>query len=216
MQCKVVAVHSPSEAESAFLHADYDKAAALYQAQLQQHPNDPDAIVGLVQVLLRQQKVNEAVDTAKKGLSADPKSVPMMIALAEAEYRAGAPWQSAALANEALQGDPCYPRLYLMLARLSRLDSMYATSAKELRTAHTLDPHDRDDPQAYGWIRYQRTERIHELEAYHGLADRRRRRRHSSHDDVPGLVEEAGGGAAQGLPPGFRGDLDRDSLCSGF
>ncbi len=165
MQCKVVAVHPPTEAESAFLHADYDKAAALYQAQLQQHPNDPDAIVGLVQVLLRQQKVNEAVDAAKKGLSADPKSVPMMIALAEAEYRAGAPWQSAALANEAFKADPCYPRLYLMLARLSRLDSMYATSAKELRTAHTLDPHDATIRRQ--WLdSLPMKERISELEAY--------------------------------------------------
>ena len=83
-----------------------------------------------------------AVDAARKGLSADPKSAPMMIALAEAEYRDGAPWQSAALANEALKADPCYARSYLMLGRLARLDSLYATAANDFRTAHTLDPHD--------------------------------------------------------------------------
>lgn len=142
VHCNIVAAHAPSEAESAFLHRDYDKAGSLYQAQLQLHPNDPDALIGLVQVLLRQQKVDEAVDAARKGLSADPKSAPMMIALAEAEYRAGAPWQSAALANEASKTDPCYSRLYLLLGRLARLDSLYATAANDFRTAYTLDPHD--------------------------------------------------------------------------
>ncbi len=142
IHCNIVAAHALSEAESAFLHRDYDKAGSLYQAQLQLHPNDPDAIVGLVQVLLRQQKVDEAVDAAKKGLSADPKSAPMMIALADAEYRVGAPWQSAALANEALKADPCYARAYYLLGRLARLDSLYATAANDFRNAHTLDPHD--------------------------------------------------------------------------
>ncbi len=165
VHCNIVAAHAPSEAESAFLHRDYDKAAALYQAQLQQHPNDPDALVGVVQVLLRQQKVDEAVDAARKGLAADPKSPPMMIALAEAEYRAGAPWQSAALANEALKVDPCYARSYLLLGRLARLDSLYATAANDFRTAHTLDPHDPTIRQM--WIQSLPTaQRITELEAY--------------------------------------------------
>jgi predicted aspartyl protease len=132
---------------------------------LRQHPNDADSVAGLVLVLLRQQKVDEAVDAAKKGLSADPKSAVMMVALAEAEYRSGAPWQSAALAGEAYKADPCNARLYLMLARLSRLDSMYATSAKELRTAHALDPHDPAIRKL--WLNSLPTkERIAELEAY--------------------------------------------------
>jgi predicted aspartyl protease len=165
LHCDIVAAHTPSDAESAYLHADYEKAASLYQAQLQQHPNDPEAVVGLVRVLLRQQKVESAVDVAKKGLSSDPKSAPMMVALAEAEYRAGAPWQSAALGGEAYKTDPCYARVYLLMGRLARLDSLYATAANDFRTAHTLDPH---DPTIRSmWIgTLPSTQRVTEVEAY--------------------------------------------------
>ena len=39
ISCKVSEAHDPSEAESAFLHSDYDRAVTLYQAQLQQQSN---------------------------------------------------------------------------------------------------------------------------------------------------------------------------------
>jgi tetratricopeptide repeat protein len=52
--CKVIGPHKPSDAEDAFLHSDYDRAVALYQAQLQQKPNDPTLTAGLVEVFLKQ------------------------------------------------------------------------------------------------------------------------------------------------------------------
>lgn len=66
ISCTVVPVHPPSEAENAFLHSDYDRAATLYQTQLQQSPNDPGLTVGLAQVYLRQQKVKDAEDIVQK------------------------------------------------------------------------------------------------------------------------------------------------------
>jgi Tetratricopeptide repeat len=66
--CSVMAAHAPSEAENAFLHSDYDRAMTLYQAQLQQRPNDPALTVGLMQVFLKQQKVKEADDVVQKAL----------------------------------------------------------------------------------------------------------------------------------------------------
>src|SRR5271170_6934592 len=163
--CEVVAAHPPSEAESAFLHADYDKAVALYQTQLQQNPNDAEAAAGLVRVLLRQQKVAEASEAVQKALVTDPKSGVLMIAQGEVQYRQGMPWLAAATASDVLKLDPCNPRLHLLLARIFRLDSMYASADKELRTAHALDPH---DPGIRGmWIdTLPAAQRISELEAY--------------------------------------------------
>ena len=66
VSCKVIAAHVPSPAEDAFLHSDYDRAATLYQTQLQQSPNDPGLTVGLAQVYLRQQKVKDAEDIVQK------------------------------------------------------------------------------------------------------------------------------------------------------
>ncbi len=165
MRCKIADAHQPSEAEAAFLHADYGKAATLYQAQLQQRPNDPDATAGLVQVLLRQQKVAEASDTVQKALASDPKSAVLMSALGEVEYRQGAPWLAGATADEALKVDPCNARVHLLLATLFRLNSMYAREATELHNAHSLDPIDPDIRSA--WIgTLPISQRIAELEAY--------------------------------------------------
>ena len=89
MSCKVTAPHAPSEAETAFLRGDYDKAAGLYQAQWKSNPNDAGAVAGLVGVLLRQQKVAEASQTAEQALTAMPSSVVVMTAQAEVLYRQG-------------------------------------------------------------------------------------------------------------------------------
>src|SRR5277367_5925537 len=59
INCKIIAAYTPSEADQAFLHSDYDRAATLYQAQLQQKPNDPELTASLAQVFLRRQKVKE-------------------------------------------------------------------------------------------------------------------------------------------------------------
>src|SRR5580692_3785033 len=52
VSCKIATVYTPSEADQAFLHSDYDRAVTLYQAQLQQKPGDPVLTAGLVQVFL--------------------------------------------------------------------------------------------------------------------------------------------------------------------
>src|SRR5580698_1233658 len=71
--CPVIGAHHPSEPEDAFLHSDYDRAATLYQAQLQQKPNDPVMTAGLVEVLLHQQKVTESDTTVQKALLQNPQ-----------------------------------------------------------------------------------------------------------------------------------------------
>jgi predicted aspartyl protease len=164
-ECHVAAAHLPSDAESAFLHAEYDKATTLYRAQLQQHPNDPEITDELVRVLLRQQKVEEASDVVRKALTAEPKSAALLVARGEVEYRQGMPWLAAVTANDALKIDICDARLHLLLSKLFHLSSMYAKAEQELGMAHALDPGDPDIHSA--WIEtLPISQRVIQLEAY--------------------------------------------------
>ena len=163
--CNVIGAHKPSEAEDAFLHSDYDRAVVLYQAQLQQKPNDPTLTAGLVEVLLKQQKITEADELVHKALAQNPQSGVLMGALGEVQYRAGTPWLALSTANASIKLDPCNPQVRLLSARLLRLNSHYAAAASEIRTAHALDP---SNPRIRSrWLdTLPHKERIAELEAY--------------------------------------------------
>ena len=163
--CNVISAHHPSDAEDAFLHSDYDRAVLLYQAQLQQKPGDTALIAGLAEVLLKQQKVTDAEDLVQKALVQNPKSATLMVALGEAQYRAGTPWLALATVASSIKLDPCNPQARLLDARLLRLNSYYAAAASEISTAHVLDP---TNPRIRSrWLdTLPRKERIAELEAY--------------------------------------------------
>jgi predicted aspartyl protease len=163
--CAVIGAHHPSEAEDAFLHSDYERAATLYQAQLQQKPSDPVLTAGLVEVLLQQQKVTEADALVQKALTQNPQSPVLMTALGEVQYRAGTPWLASPTVNASIKLDPCLPQSRLLSARILRLNSYYASAAKEITTAHALDP---TNPRIRRrWLdTLPRKERIAELEAY--------------------------------------------------
>jgi tetratricopeptide (TPR) repeat protein len=163
--CKIATAHAPSDAKSAFLEGHFDQAVTLYQAQLKLKPDDAENVAGLIDALLRQQKVADAADIVQKALSAQPKSTTLLTAKAEVIYRQGIPWLAAGVVEEALREDPCNARLHLVHARLFRLSSYYASEQKELRIAHQLDPY--DPAIRREWIGTLSTrERIAELEAY--------------------------------------------------
>jgi predicted aspartyl protease len=163
--CNIISAHRPSDAEDAFLHSDYDRAVVLYQTELQQKPGDTALIAGLAEVLLKQQKVTEAEDLVQKALAQNPKSAVLMVALGEAQYRAGTPWLALATAEASIKLDPCNPQARLLEARLLRLNSYYASAANEISTAHSLDP---TNPRIRSrWLdTLPMKERITELEAY--------------------------------------------------
>lgn len=165
ISCKIAAAYEPSEADQAFLRSDYDRAITLYQAQLLQKPGDPALTASLAQVFLRQQKIKEAEDIVQKALAQNPKSAILLTSLGEIQYREGTPWLAGATAGDATKLDPCYPQLHLLNARLLRLNSYYASAAKEIATAHSLDPH---NPRVRrSWLEtLPLKERIAELEAY--------------------------------------------------
>ena len=165
VSCGVVTHHPPSEADKALLTADYAKAAGLYQAELASHPGDAELTAGLVHALLHQQKAQEAADVVKASLAIAPSSAALITLRGEVELRQGAPWLALQTALESDKVDVCYPRNHLLLARLGRLNSLYASSRKQLEIAHHLDP---DDPDIRGeWIgTLPLKQRIAEMEAY--------------------------------------------------
>jgi predicted aspartyl protease len=163
--CVVASAYTPSEADQAFLHSDYDHAVTLYQAQLLQIPNDPALTASLSLVFLRQQKIKEADEIVQKALAQNPQSAILLTALGEVQYREGTPWLAGASAGTATKLDVCYPAIHLLNARLLRLNSYYAAAAKEIKTAHALDPH---NPRIRrSWLdTLPLNERIAELESY--------------------------------------------------
>jgi predicted aspartyl protease len=88
-----------------------------------------------------------------------------MTALGEVQYRAGTPWLAFPTVNASIKLDPCLPQSRLLSARILRLHSYYASAAKEISTAHALDP---TNPRIRSrWLdTLPRKERIAELEAY--------------------------------------------------
>ncbi len=123
------------------------------------------AEAGLIRSMLQQEKVSEAADAAHQALTANPKSVEVMVALGEVQYRQGVPWEAARTVQEAAKINPCDAQLLLLTARLLRLDSMYASATKDLNLAHSLDP---NNPVIQGeWIETRPLkERIADLELY--------------------------------------------------
>lgn len=165
VSCKVVQPHLPSEAEKAFLAADYAKAASDYQAGLASHPGDVDLTAGLVHSLLRQQKVQEAAAAVKASLAVAPGAPALVSLRGEVEFRQGTPWLASQSALDSDKLDPCNPRNHLLLANLERISSLYASSRKQIEIAHQLDP---GDPEIRGeWIgTLSLKQRIAEAQAY--------------------------------------------------
>jgi predicted aspartyl protease len=165
LSCNVVQPHPPSEAEKAFLAADYAKAASEYQAGLASHPGDAELTAGLVRALLHQQKVHEAADAVKASLAVAPNSAALISLRGEVELRQGSPQIAMQTAGDADKLDPCNPRNHLLLADLLRINSYYASSRKQIEIAHKLDP---GDPEIRGeWIgTLPLKEKIAESEAF--------------------------------------------------
>jgi predicted aspartyl protease/Flp pilus assembly protein TadD len=144
LHCHVVPAHEPSAAEKAYLAGIASQAESLYREALGKSPHDIALSAGLVRSLLREQKVEDAASTIATELAAAANSVPLLTASAEVQYRQGKIAQAFATVNQAFRIDPCNARLYLISARIFRLNSMYASERRDIATAHALDPWDMD------------------------------------------------------------------------
>jgi tetratricopeptide (TPR) repeat protein len=164
-ECPVVHYGPPTDADKAFLAADYSKAEDLYRAALATNPANIDQTQGLVHALLRDQKVQEAADAVQAALSSAPGSAALITLRGEVEFRQGEPWIAAQSAAESSRLDPCNPRTELLLADLFRINSFYASARAHLLTAHQLDPEDPEIRREW-MMTLPLKERIPEVEAY--------------------------------------------------
>lgn len=144
LHCHVLPAHEPSAAEKAYLAGNAKEAETLYRDALSKSPHDGALTAGLVRSLLREQKVEDASSTISSELALAPTAVPLLTASAEVEYRQGKIAEAAGTADQAFRIDPCNPRLYLIRARIFRLNSMYASERRAIGVAHALDPSDVD------------------------------------------------------------------------
>jgi hypothetical protein len=144
LHCHVVPVHEASAAEQAYLAGDASRAESLYREALAKSPHDAALTGGLVRSLLREQKVDDASSAVAADLSLAPNSVLLLTASAEVQYRQGKIRDAASTADQVAHIDPCSPRLYLIRARILRLNSMYASERRAIGIAHALDPSDID------------------------------------------------------------------------
>jgi Flp pilus assembly protein TadD len=170
--CSVVKHNAPTDADKAFLAADFAKAESLYKADVAAHPGDPDAISGLVRTLLREQKVldaeeavHAALDAAPKAANGNPNSAPLLTLLGEVKLRQGEPLEVEPIVIQSYKLDPCNPRTRLLYARYSEINSRFATARQQIGFAHQFDPEDPEIRAA--WIQtLPMTQRIAEMEAY--------------------------------------------------
>jgi hypothetical protein len=163
--CHAAKQDAPSAAEDAYLHGNFSEAEGLYREAFSKNPTDAAITAGLVRSLLRQQKVSDAAVAIKSASAGAPKSVILLTALAEVQYRQGLIVESEQSASAAYAADICYARVHLIRARLARLNSKYATEQKEIAAAHVLDPYDSDIQNS--WIEtLPLNQKISELKKY--------------------------------------------------
>ena len=163
--CSVAQPHPLTEEQLALIRGDLAQAETLYRQKAAQQPKNYELTAGLIRTLLAEQKVDEADSTLTAALAKAPKSVELLTAQAEVEYRQGVPWEMEKTLELAQQVDVCYPRVHLVDAKFMRLNSYYATALKEIKVAHQLDPYDPDIRRM--WVRtLPVNQRIEELKAY--------------------------------------------------
>jgi len=198
LHCHVAPAHDPSPAEKAYLDGKASEAESLYREALGKSPHDAALTAGLVRSLLREQKVDEAASTVNAELALAPNSVPLLTALAEVQYRQGKIAEAAGTADQASRSDPCNARLYLIRARILRLNSMYASERRAIGIAHSLDPWDMDIRRT--WLgTLPLTERIDEQKQFLAAAN--------------GMDPEERARVERGLPNLIRWASNSDRTC---
>jgi len=152
-------------ADQLYRAGKFVEAEANYRALLNTDSKLVPAQVGLVRAMLRQQKIDEALDAVNTALTAQPKSAALLAAKGDVQFRRAemSDAESSYLAAKRL--DQKEVHAYLGLARLYRSYSMYRIAYGELQIAHQIAPDDIEVQRA--WLgMLPRKERLAALEAY--------------------------------------------------
>jgi tetratricopeptide (TPR) repeat protein len=143
----------------------FAEAEASYQALLNTDSKQLPAQVGLVRAMLRQQKIDEALDAVNTALTAQSNSAALLAAKGDVQFRRAEMSDAELSYLAAKKLDHKEVHAYLGLARLYSSYSMYRIAYGELQIAHEIAPDDIEVQRA--WLgMLPRKERLAALEAY--------------------------------------------------
>ena len=154
-------------ADQLYRAGKFAEAEASYQAILKTDSKLVPAQVGSVRAMLRQQKIDEAMDEVNKALAQQPNEAPLLAAKGDVLFRRGEMTDAEGSYLAAKRLDPKSVRAYLGLARLYRSYSLYRKAYDQLQTAHEIASDDIEVQRA--WLNMlPRKERLAAMEAYLG------------------------------------------------
>jgi tetratricopeptide (TPR) repeat protein len=139
-----------AEALHLYRTGKFDDSVAAYNAIIAS--GAPDAVLaytGLARVYLKQNKVNEAFDSASKAVALTPGKTPAITAMGEVYFRQGKMQQAEVSFLNPLEACDVDPRSYLGLAKIYRATSNYKRAANAVAQAYKIDPDDPDVERAY-------------------------------------------------------------------
>ncbi len=154
-------------ADQLYRAGKFSEAEASYQALLKSDSKLVPAQVGLVRAMLRQQKIDEALDVANAALTAQPNSAALMAAKGDVQFRRAEMPDAELSYLTAKKLDAKEVRAYLGLAQLYRSYSLSRKAYDQLQSAHEVAPDNIEVQRA--WLpMLPRKERLAALEAYLG------------------------------------------------
>src|ERR1017187_1050309 len=152
-------------ADQLYRAGKFAEAETRYQALLKTDSKLVTAQVGLVRAMLRQQKVDEALDAVNTALAVQPNAAALLAAKGDVQFRLAEMPDAERSYLAAKKLDRKEVHAYLGLARLYRSYSMYRIAYGELQIAHEIAPDDIEVQRA--WLSMlPRKERLAALEAY--------------------------------------------------
>ncbi|MGB9236500.1 MAG: aspartyl protease family protein [Terriglobales bacterium] len=152
-------------ADQLYRAGKFAEAEIGYQALLKTDSKLVPAQVGLVRAMLRQQKIDDALDVVNTALTAQPSSAALLAAKGDVQFRRAEMSDAEGSYLAAKKLDHKEVHAYLGLARLYRSYSMYRLAYGELKIAHEIAPDDIEVQRA--WLgMLPRKDRLAALEAY--------------------------------------------------
>jgi len=152
-------------ADQLYRAGKFADAEASYRLLLKADARLVPAQVGLVRSMLRQQKIDEALDAVNAALSAQPNAAALVAAKGDVQLRRGEMPDAELSYLAAKKLDPKEVHAYLGLARLYSSYSFYRKAYDQLQSAHEIAPDNIEGQRA--WLRMlPRKERLAALEAY--------------------------------------------------
>jgi tetratricopeptide (TPR) repeat protein len=157
-------------ADQLYRAGKFVEAEASYQALLKsdiklEPAQAVPAQVGLVRAMLKQQKIDEALEAVNLALTSQPNAAALLAAKGDVQFRDGEMPDAELSYLAAKKFDPKEPHAYLGLARLYASYSMYRKAYDQLQRAHDVAPDNIEVQRAWLWM-LPRKERLAALDAY--------------------------------------------------